>query len=57
MLSKKANNVKPQKSQGGNKVRGRNEGRGNFGGRTVAELASEQLGVHSRPGWDLEWYA
>jgi hypothetical protein len=57
MQSKKANNVKPQKSQGGNKVRGRNEGRGNFGGRTVAELASEQLGVHSRPGWDLEWYA
>jgi hypothetical protein len=51
MLSKKANNVKPQKSQGGNEVYGRN------GGRVATKLASRQLEVHSRPGWDPEWYA
>ena len=57
MLSKKGNNVKPQKSQGGNEVRGRNERRGSFGGRVAVELASRQLEVHSRPGWNAEWYA
>ena len=54
MLSKK---VKPQKPQGGNEVYRKNEGRGSFGGRVAAELASRQLEVHSRPGWDPEWYA
>jgi hypothetical protein len=50
--------VKPQKSQGGNEVHhGRNEGRESFGGRATAKLASRQLEVHSRPGWDPEWYA
>jgi hypothetical protein len=49
--------VKPQKSQGGNEVRGRNEGSESFGGRVAAELASRQLEVHSRPGWDPEWHA